>query len=852
MNLDLLEPDRSEAADELRRWELHFGKTRLKERTFLLGNKQAFSLALPAAAGPTPTLLHAHKWYGAFHYGRKYLEGQAVRLADGRMLSGRLQVGLTAGLTSVRREYEVDGTRCDESYFVPDGVLGIACTFEGEIGLIIEPEFDIRFSRALGEGTAHYSIEPIERGVIVSNVLPAGTYDDLTETFLPSGEDVAGQRVFAAVQVSLDTPWTPHVEFMPPGRRARRKLFRKDAQRSRFLRHSGDDVADHAPLWDRVGSTVYVPVRLHLPGPGTVLYGFGSSREEAISQLDVLHQHLPELQREKKRRTSTTLAHARFETGNERADTAYAQILTRLMDSLVARNAVAESTGLPRPATMILAGNQYFHDSWKRDENIALGFLLALGFYDLARDVVADTWQLQDPITGRLPQRIRTGEEPPYHSSDGTLWAVWRLHGYWRCSGDNTLLNEKLPMVQLFFRRSIERLRGGMLPSGRTHGAYLWETWMDTPHTPRDGFPVEIQMLWIACLRVFRPIIEKVDPELEPAMERAEREAWQALQRFYIRSIPADSLDDSGVARDLLTPNPYFCFGIGLDLGAEVEASMRDLGRDQFAGRQGIVTLAPLDWERVFSPEFLENPRAVRGRRMRSMGKFNYHRGVEWNWLAHFFVRSELKYGEPDVAFRRYLRGQIEGALDNGGIGGVSELYDLSGVRGPEFQAWSMSGVLEALHAFAGISVDVPDQKITVEPQSPRSWSKIEVRKWYGRVPFDVRYTAHSRGQWLLVEWPERQPPDARIEVVLTLPPNHAVQVLDVRLDGVPAPVAGETFTIAGTRRDRLQFTVPAHAHVEVVVATRRTAGRRWQADESLALGSYESGSTTTRRNASA
>src|SRR5205807_3690600 len=129
----------------------------------------------------------------------------------------------------------------------------------------------------------------------------------------------------------------------------------------------------------------------------------------------------------------------------------------------------------------------------------------------------------------------------------------------------------------------------------------------------------------------------------------------------------------------------------------------------------------------------------------RSIGKFNYHRGVEWNWLAQFFVRAELKYGDPDVAFRTYLRGQVSAALTQAGIGGISELFDLSGTRGPEFQAWSMSGFLEAIQAFCGVHVDVPDRRIVVEPQIPNGWPRLAVRKWYGSIPFDVHYVIDER-----------------------------------------------------------------------------------------------------------
>jgi glycogen debranching enzyme len=801
-------------------WDLQLGRRELRGRTFLLGNKSAFSLSLPAACGNSDPLLHSHKWFGAYLYGRKFLEGQFVR-ASGRPLSRRNQTGFSMGLVTARREYEVDGIACAEEYFVPDGVQGFACTIWGEHAFTVEPEFDLRLFHVLNSNCDGHEVEVSERGALVSAPLPQGRYDDATESFLPDGSSTGGDRLYAAVEVAGDTAGC---ELLPTRHHSRRKVFRRDRRRRDLITELAGD-ADHAPLWKESSSRVFAPVRLHLDHGGTILYGFGASREEALQQVEDLRENFAHLVEKKANRAAVILEHARLETGSRAVDTAYAQVLTRLMDALVARNATAEDTVLDGRATMILAGNQYFHDSWKRDENIALGFLLSLGFYGLARQVIRDTWQLQDPVTGRLPQRIRAGEAPPYHSSDGTLWALLRLHQYWRYTGDRSLLDQKLPMVELFFQRSLDRLVGGLLPSGRTQQEdYLWETWMDTPHTPRDGFPVEIQMLWIAVLQRFRPLLADTDPALSYRMEDAEKQARQALTRFNVRGIPTDSLDADGVARDLITPNAYFCFGLGLDLDPEVERSMRDMGRRQLAGRQGIVTLAPDDWNRVFTPEFLADRRNVRGRRMRSVGKFNYHRGVEWNWLSRFFVEAELKYAEVDPAYRTYLRSQVEAVLRRGGVGGISELYDLSGTRGPDFQAWSMSNFLEAIHAFAGVRIDVPDRRIDFEPQLPSEWDHLSARKWYGEVPLNMQYERRGREHRLDVTFPLGTKPDAELSAAFVLSPRVQPERLELTLDGVPHVAVGAIEPIPGTDRVRFRVRFPAGTRVQLVLRTRRAA----------------------------
>jgi hypothetical protein len=207
--------------------DVHLRQQNLKGRTFLLGNKRAFSLSLPAASGPSDALLHDHKWYGAYLYGRKFLEGQVVRalIAREHRLSYREQIGFTMGLTSARRDYAVEDRPLSEEFFVPDGVQGFACTLTGDVEFVVEPEFDMRFYLTLNHSTETYQAEEIDGGVLVSNPLPSGTYDDVTETFLADGSEEESAHLYAAVAVVGEGAWS---ELLDPRYRSRRKVFRKD------------------------------------------------------------------------------------------------------------------------------------------------------------------------------------------------------------------------------------------------------------------------------------------------------------------------------------------------------------------------------------------------------------------------------------------------------------------------------------------------------------------------------------------------------------------------------------------------------------------------------------------------
>lgn len=825
--------------------DARLSRRELRGRTFLLGNKRAFSLSLPVAGASSPVLQHPHKWFGAVDYARKYFESQIVRV-DGSPLSVRNQVGFVQTPVHATREYDVEGRCYLERYFVPDGITAFSAEIMGEGEVSVEPQFDMRLLLSPAGAGQNYHCAEIDGYVLISAEIPGGRFDDRTETYVLDDE-IAPTQLFA---VALPVGEGAAIEGLV-GRPVRPRRYVRDLRRRRQMAVL-PDASDHAPLWRHTTSRVFAPVIFQFPHGGTVIYGFGPSPQSALDAALHLRDNTDALLASKARVMDEIAARAPLETGVPSIDRAYDQVTQRLMDALVVRGVPGPETAQEGPATMILAGNQYFHDTWKRDENIALGFLLAQGRYALARDVIADTWQLQDPRTGRLPQRIRVGETPHYHSSDGTLWALKRLHDYWRNTGDDALLQEKIPMVELFFRRSLDRVVNGLLPSGRTDDPeYLWETWMDTPFTPRHGFPVEIQILWISALRHYRPIFLKLDPQLEAAMAEVEERAWHALQGYISRGVPADSLDEQGIRRDLITPNPYFSFGLGLDLGSEVERAMLRLGRQELAGAQGIVTLAPSDWSSVFPGEFLSDRQLVRGRRMRSAGKFNYHRGLEWNWLTRFFVEAELKYGEPDAAYRTYLRKQVRAVLERGGVGGISELYDLSGPRGPEFQTWSMAGFLEALHSFTGVRIDVPGRVISIGPQIPHLWPRLSARKWYAETPFDLTFTRDGEGLALDVRFPAGIPDGVTLDVSIVVPRGGRVRRQGISVNGVPLRDRSHVEPLPGTDRVRVRAQIPAEESVEVRLPLR--AGQ-WAHRRPVAGAGPDqlSGFTTTRRNSSA
>ena len=201
-------------------------------------------------------------------------------------------------------------------------------------------------------------------------------------------------------------------------------------------------------------------------------------------------------------------------------------------------------------------------------------------------------------------------------------------------------------------------------------------------------------------------------------MAATAHEVARSLELFKARDHLCDHLGFDLQPKDLLTPNSYFWTVLGLDLDWELEEHELALGRWELGGVSGIRTLARSQWEQVLGPQISSLARA--GRPLPSVGKANYHRGVEWNWLSQLFVAGELKHGRPDMAYDHYLARQIHDAVNFAGLGGVSEVFDHRGPAGPDFQTWSMASLVESLHRFPGVGVSVPERgDPRVSPQAP-------------------------------------------------------------------------------------------------------------------------------------
>jgi glycogen debranching enzyme len=716
----------------------------LAERTFLLGDSSGFTLYLPAARGKSERFAHATKWFGASGFGRAFLEGirTTVQVDEVRYtLSRSTQTELCATLEDMSRIHDIDGNRITERCFLPEGMQTVVYTLETELPWTIEPEFDMRYYQGINTGTSNYEANASNGLLSVTNIV-SGAGERQVD--LPFAATVGADRM-----VSL--------HLIEPGKRFVERTYLKDEHRAKLIvsayRETQDKSPDNAPIWDVFQDSVYMPARFSGQGSVHTVLAFGSKIQETTKAFTHVKRHLPQLRKQRRREHTRRLEEAAFSTGVREVDTAYEHVLTRFDSALVIRDATVHMDPIDEEHYFaIMAGNKYFLDAWKRDENICLGALSVTNEYKTMRAILNLTWQHQDEETGRLPQIIQVGEKLVYFSSDGTLWALRRLMDYTRLTNDSSLLESKASMVRRFFEASIRSNKRGLLPSGGViKPSFLWETWMDTPYTPRAGFPVEIEILWLTVLREYEHFIRSFDRHLADRMRETREEGEESFGLFELDGYLVDSISYQWEPDTRLTPNGYIAFAIEFPLKPSLKASMVKLAREELAGHTGVRSLAPRDWSRTFPSEFLKDPAHVQGRDMVSVGIYNYHRGIEWNWLNPYFVTAELEAGDIDAAYELYVADQVHAAVYETAVGGLSELTDAHGQVGADFQAWSMAGLIESLHAFSGVEANERERRLRIAPLLPTTWPFLECRRRIAECWFDLRYVRSADAQELTI-----------------------------------------------------------------------------------------------------
>ena len=424
---------------------------------------------------------------------------------------------------------------------------------------------------------------------------------------------------------------------------------------------------------------------------------------------------------EVERRSPTRLVAEEIESQRAGSETGapFAARLARAAKQFVVRRADGKT---------VIAGYPWFLD-WGRDSLICARGLLAAGLTGEVKQILLAFAKFEQD--GTLPNTINGNDVSNRDTSDAPLWFAVV------CEDFSEIQNSEFK-IQNFFdtpvdenRRTIRDVLGSIAENyvrGTPNGirmdadsALIWSpshfTWMDTNFpagTPREGYPVEIQALWIRLLRLLGNI--SAQSEQKKWRDLAGRAAASFEKLFWLEDKGwfADVLlgGPRVIARDAtisdaLRSNCLFAVSLGLISGGRAKRCV-EAARKFLAVPGGLRTLAPLpvatplpvyrDGHLLNNPAEPYHPRYEGDEDTRR--KPAYHNGTAWTWTFPAFCEALARawdFSPAAVAAAKSYLGSAEQLLNEGCLGQLPEILDGDAPhaqRGCDAQAWGATETL--------------------------------------------------------------------------------------------------------------------------------------------------------------
>jgi glycogen debranching enzyme len=366
--------------------------------------------------------------------------------------------------------------------------------------------------------------------------------------------------------------------------------------------------------------------------------------------------------------------------------------------------------------TTVIAGYPWFLD-WGRDTFIAARGMLTAGAREAVVGLLRTFGRFEQH--GTLPNMLCGEDASNRDTSDAPLW-------YAVVAGETEALDETVSKGRTVLD-VLRAIAAGYL-AGTPNGIRVDPasglvyspphfTWMDTNHpacTPRAGYPIEIQALWIRLLRLLETA--QAPPLAEPWWALADR-AQASLDRYWLPELgwfadvllaKADQPAAQAVPDQALRPNQLFAISLGLISGERARRACA-------AAQRFLLVPGAL---RSLAPLPVEPPLDIRGPGGRMLadplrpyaGRYEgdedtrrkpaYHNGTAWCWLLPTFCEAIDRAWDGAPAARSAARawlGSVAQLLDDGCVGHLPEILDGDAPhaqRGCDAQAWSVSEAL--------------------------------------------------------------------------------------------------------------------------------------------------------------
>ena len=379
----------------------------------------------------------------------------------------------------------------------------------------------------------------------------------------------------------------------------------------------------------------------------------------------------------------------------------------------------------------VIAGYPWFLD-WGRDSLICARGLLAAGMLEEVRQLLIAYGRLEKD--GTLPNTIHGEDTSNRSTSDAPLWYGIVCEEFAREAGPEIY---DLPVDDAGRRirdvlRNIAVGYSSGTPNGIRHdpsSGLIWSpshfTWMDTNYpagTPREGYPIEIQALWIRLLRQLHAI--NSPPHTAPWERLAEQTTSQFLALYWLEEkgyladtliAPAGTRAHDAKPDDALRSNCLFPLLFDLVPKEHARRCLEAVAR-HLVIPGALRSLAPLP---VAQPLPIHSPdwRLLNDPHNPYFGQYQgdedtqrkpaYHNGTAWTWTFPGFCEALARvwdYSPGALSAARAYLGSMATLLNEGCIGQLPEVLDGDAPhqqRGCDAQAW---GVTEALRVWKILS----------------------------------------------------------------------------------------------------------------------------------------------------
>jgi predicted glycogen debranching enzyme len=375
----------------------------------------------------------------------------------------------------------------------------------------------------------------------------------------------------------------------------------------------------------------------------------------------------------------------------------------------------------------VIAGYPWFLD-WGRDTLICARGLLAAGLVDDVTQLAVTFARFEKD--GTLPNTIFGEDASNRDTSDAPLWFGVLCEEIAAVAGVGFYKTKVGPgsatIADVLWDIAVNYAKG--TPNGIRMDAgsgLIWSpshfTWMDTNYpacTPREGYPVEIQALWIRLLRQVEGVggpsqHERWNVLAARALESVDTLFWREPLGYYADLLAARPGQPAAkaVVDDALRSNCLFMVSLGLAGNGRARRCV-EAARRQLVVPGALRSLAPLPVS-VPLPIYGSDGRLLNNPAEPYWGRYEgdedtrrkpaYHNGTAWTWTFPVFCEAMARaWGfspAASAAASAYLGGMAR-LMTEGCLGQLPELLDGDAPhtpRGCDAQAW---GATEALRVW--------------------------------------------------------------------------------------------------------------------------------------------------------